>query len=140
MSNNDTAEPKRMLNLKEAATYVGLSAGVIRKATDEFTMTSKLHEYNEKEPVSGLRFSRSTETNHMLFDPADLDAWKNREKKVGGGQRGDGKKYVVRLTPEELATFKELFPNKETGDPYAYNRGYQAKRKAQKAAANVEAE
>lgn len=124
------------MNLKEACAYTNLSAGVLRKATEEFKNTSKLHGYNAAEPVTGLPFTRN-EQGHLVFEVEDLNVFKTRERR-NTGPRGEGKAWKVWLTPQQKADINALIPDLKWEDPYAYNRKYQASKRAEKAEKNVE--
>lgn len=124
------------LNLKQAVEKLGVSAGLIRKAVHDHEVSVKLHSYDEEEPIVGLAATKNS-SGHLEFEPADLDAFKNRVKRTGGS-KGDGKKYLVRLTAAEVEEFKSLFPGKELADPYAYNKAYQKAAKERAAAEAVE--
>jgi hypothetical protein len=136
MANNDN-ENKQVYNLAEACDYLDLSAGVIRAATREFAMTSRLHEYNPDEPIKGIAFTRD-EKNHLQFTKDALDTFRTREKHVGQGPRGEGKRWLVRLTDAQKDEIQSLYPGLAFSDPYAYNKKYQKDKKAKKAEQAVE--
>jgi len=131
------AENTETKNLKEAVDYLGVSAGVIRMNVKLYEEREKLRAFDPSQPMVGLPATRNAD-NHLVFKVDDLEAFKNREKRSGGGQRGDGKKYLVRLTAEQVADFKGLFPTVELADPYATNKQYQAAQRAKKAIKAVE--
>jgi hypothetical protein len=123
-------------SLKDAVEVVGVSASVLRKAMDEFDTTTKLHGYNPDEKISGLPYIKID--GKVRFNEDDLLAFKNREKRSGGGQRGEGKKWLINVTPTQMAEIKELYPSIVWKDPYESNRKYQAAHKKSKAEKNVD--
>ena len=87
MSNVKFVDP---LNLRDAAIFLGMNENNVRAAAQGGRITAT-----------------KNEANQWQFKQADLTTFKNTPRRTGGGgKRGDGKMFIVRIKHTDLEAVK----------------------------------